>query len=428
MQKHVSFIGKGVPLALLITVLLLTAGFASAQTTAIRAGNLIDPAAGTALKGQIILVKDGKIVEVGPKVQIPDVAEIIDLTNAWVMPGLMDGHTHITLDFDMSSGFDTIYLRESSAMRALRGLKTAQDILQTGFTVVRDVGNDANYAAVDIRDAIRKGWFIGPTVLTTGKIIAPFGGQTHRISPEQGRFWLFEYIDADTVDEVRKAVRQNIYYGADAIKLVSDNSVFYYTVEEIRAASEEAHAAGLVVSVHVMGGEAARNVILGGADSIEHGFYLSDELLELMKEKGTWLLGTEFPQAHLEKLDPAGTMGQAKEEAAKYIDRLKRAYKIGVKMAFSTDSVSNLPGKNRGDMMLDYLDMWEAAGVPPAATLKAMTTDAAEFLRIGKTRGSIAKGMAADIIATPANPLENIQALRQVSFVMKAGRVVKTKR
>ena len=428
MQKHVSFIGKGVPLALLITVLLLTAGFASAQTTAIRAGNLIDPAAGTALKGQIILVKDGKIVEVGPKVQIPDVAEIIDLTNAWVMPGLMDGHTHITLDFDMSSGFDTIYLRESSAMRALRGLKTAQDILQTGFTVVRDVGNDANYAAVDIRDAIRKGWFIGPTVLTTGKIIAPFGGQTHRISPEQGRFWLFEYIDADTVDEVRKAVRQNIYYGADAIKLVSDNSAFYYTVEEIRAASEEAHAAGLVVSVHVMGGEAARNVILGGADSIEHGFDLSDELLELMKEKGTWLLGTEFPQAHLEKLDPAGTMGQAKEEAAKYIDRLKRAYKIGVKMAFSTDSVSNLPGKNRGDMMLDYLDMWEAAGVPPAATLKAMTTDAAEFLRIGKTRGSIAKGMAADIIATPANPLENIQALRQVSFVMKAGRVVKTKR
>ena len=428
MQKHVSFIGKGVPLALLITVLLLTAGFASAQTTAIRAGNLIDPAAGTALKGQIILVKDGKIVEVGPKVQIPDGAEVVDLTNAWVMPGLMDGHTHITLDFDMSSGFDTIYLRESSAMRALRGLKTAQDILQTGFTVVRDVGNDANYAAVDIRDAIRKGWFIGPTVLTTGKIIAPFGGQTHRISPEQGRFWLFEYIDADTVDEVRKAVRQNIYYGADAIKLVSDNSVFYYTVEEIRAASEEAHAAGLVVSVHVMGGEAARNVILGGADSIEHGFYLSDELLELMKEKGTWLLGTEFPQAHLEKLDPAGTMGQAKEEAAKYIDRLKRAYKIGVKMAFSTDSVSNLPGKNRGDMMLDYLDMWEAAGVPPAATLKAMTTDAAEFLRIGKTRGSIAKGMAADIIATPANPLENIQALRQVSFVMKAGRVVKTKR
>lgn len=428
MPKQLFFLRQRPSFFLLIAlVLMIAAGSAFPQTTAIRVGNLVDPSAGTIAKNQVILVKDGKIAEVGPKVNIPAGSEVIDLTNAWVMPGLMDGHTHITLDFDMSSGFDTIYLRESSAMRALRGLRTAQDILQVGFTVVRDVGNDANYSSIDIRDAIRKGWFTGPTVLTTGKIIAPFGGQTRRITPEQGRFWLFEYIDADTVDEVRKAVRQNIYYGADAIKLVSDNSAFYYTEAEIRAAVEEAHAAGLAVSVHVMGGEAARNVILGGADSIEHGFYLSDELLQLMKEKGTWLLGTEFPQAHLEKLDPEGKMGQAKEEAAKYIDRLKRAYKIGVKMAFSTDSVSNLPGKNRGDMMLDYLDMWDAAGVPPAATLKAMTTDAAEFLRIEKTRGSIAKGMAADIIATPANPLENIQALRQVSFVMKDGKIVRPK-
>jgi imidazolonepropionase-like amidohydrolase len=412
---------------IVLFVFLFAAGLAFGQTTAIRAGNLIDPAAGTVAKNQIILIKDGKIAEVGPSVNIPAGVEVIDLMNAWVMPGLMDAHTHITLDYNTTTGFDTIYLRESSAMRALRGLKTAQEILQIGFTVVRDVGNDANYAAVDIRNAIKKGWFIGPTILTSGKIITPFGGQSHGITPEQGRFWLFEYIDADSVDEVRKAVRQNIYYGADVIKLVSDNGIFYYTLDEIRAAAEEAHAAGLAVSVHVMGGEAARNVILGGADSIEHGFYLSDELLQLMKEKGTWLVGTEFPQAHLEQMDPAGTMGQAKEEAAKEIDRLKRAYKIGVKMAFGTDSVSNLPGKNRGEMMLDYLDMWDAAGVPPAATLKAMTTDAAEFMRIAKTRGSIAKGMAADIVATPANPLENIQALRQVSFVMKDGKVVKKK-
>ena len=425
MKNQNPFQDRGLDFYILLAVMVLTAGLAFAQTTAIRAGNLIDPAAGTVAKGQIILVKDGRIVEVGPAVTIPAGAEVIDLTNAWVLPGLMDAHTHITLDFNTNAGFDSIYLRESSAMRALRGLRTAQDILQVGFTAVKDVGNDANYAAVDIRDAIRKGWFDGPTVLTTGKIIAPFGGQTHRIAPEQGFFWLFEYIDADSVDEVRKAVRENIYYGADAIKLVADNSTFYYTVDEIKAAAGEAHAAGKMVSVHVMGGEPARNVILGGADGIDHGFYLTDELLQLMKEKGTWLIGTEFPQAHLEQMDPSGSMGAAKEEAAKELDRLKRAYKIGVKMAFGTDSVSNLPGKNRGEMMLDYLDMWDAAGVPPAATLKAMTTDAAEFMKINKTRGSIAKGMAADIIAASANPLESIQALRQVSFVMKNGKVIK---
>jgi len=409
-------------LLLFVFIILMAAGPALSQTAALRVGNLIDPAAGTVAKNQIILVKGRMIADVGPEVTIPEGAEVIDLSNAWVMPGLMDAHTHITLDnLSANLHLEAIFLRESSAMRALRGLKTAQDILQAGFTVVRDVGNDANYAAIGVRDAIRGGWFTGPTVLATGKIIGPFGGQSARIPPEQGPFWLFEYIDADSVDEIRKAVRQNIYYGADAIKLVADNSAFYYTLEEIRAAVEESHAAGRPVSVHVMGGEAARNVILGGADSIEHGFHLSDELLELMKEKGTWLVGTDFPEAHLKRMMYPG----AQEEAARIIDRLKRAHKTGVKMAFGSDSVSNLPGKNRGDMMLDYLDVWQAAGVPPAATLKAMTTNAAELLKVEKQRGSIAKGMAADIIATPASPLENIQALRQVMFVMKDGKVVK---
>jgi imidazolonepropionase-like amidohydrolase len=119
----------------------------------------------------------------------------------------------------------------------------AKNVLHVGSTTVRDVGNDANYAAMDLRDAINKGWFIGPTVLTTGKIIAPFGGQSRRIPPEQGFFWLHEYIDADGEDEIRKAVRQNIYYGADAIKMVADNSAFYYSEQEIRVAVEEAHAA-----------------------------------------------------------------------------------------------------------------------------------------------------------------------------------------
>jgi imidazolonepropionase-like amidohydrolase len=418
---------KQIP-ALFLLIILVIAYPAFAQTTAIRAGNLIDPATGTIAKNQIIFVKDGKIAEVGPKVNIPSGVAVIDLSNAWVMPGLMDGHAHLTFNMESESmGIEAIYLKESTAMRAFRGLRTAQDVLQAGFTTIRDVGNDANYAAVDLRDAINKGWFTGPTVLTSGKIITPFGGQSRRIPPEQGRFWLYEYIDADNVDEIRKAVRQNIYYGADLIKLVTDNSAFFYSVEEIRAAVDEAHAAGLPVSVHAIGGEAARNVILGGADSIEHGFMLTDELLKLMKDKGMWLVSTDFPEAHIAALDPTGAIfgGPAKDMAAGIIDRLKRAHRIGVKLVFGTDTVSNLPGKNRADMMLDYLAGWEAAGITPAETLRAMTTDAAPLLRIEKVRGTIAGGFAADIIAMPANPLEKIQALRQVKFVMKNGKIVR---
>jgi len=206
--------------------------------------------------------------------------------------------------------------------------------------------------------------------------------------------------------------------------MVADNSAFYYSEQEIRVAVEEAHAAGLPVSVHVMEGEAARNVILGGADSIEHGFTLSDEMLQLMKEKGTVLVGTDFPAEHLARLDPTGeAIDSSNEMGNKIIDRLRRAHKLGVKLVFGTDTVADLPGKNRGEMMLDYFAIWNAAGIPPADSLRAMTIDAAQFLKVDKERGAIAKGLAADIIATPENPLENLQALKKVMFVMKNGRV-----
>jgi imidazolonepropionase-like amidohydrolase len=319
-----------------------------------------------------------------------------------------------------------MYLKESSAARVLRGLRNAQDVLHVGFTTIRDVGNEANYVSIDLRNAINQGLFSGPTILTTGKIIAPFGGQLAKISPEQGRFWLYEYIDADSPEEVRKAVREVIFYGADAVKLVADNSDFHYTLEEIKAAVEEAHSAGRAVSVHVMGGEAARVCILGGVDSIEHGFGLSDELLRLMKKHKTLLVGTEFPEAHLKAMSPEGTLGgPAKDFAARIMDRLRRAYRLGVTLVFGTDTVAEIRGKTRGEMMLDYLDVWTAAGVPPTETLKALTTNAARLLGLEKKRGAIAAGQAADIIAMPENPLENIQALRAVTFVMKDGKVIK---
>ncbi len=410
----------------LLLVLAFFSSTALAQVRAIRAGNLIDPATGTVAKNQVIVVRDGKIAEVGPNVTVPSDAEVIDLSNSWVMPGLMDAHVHLTYGVPGALALITPYLSESSGLRALRGAHNARVVLEAGFTTVKDIGNDANYAAVDVRNAIQRGWAVGPTFLNTGKIIAAYGGQSHGVPPEQGPFWQHEYIDADTPDEVRKAVRQNLYYGANAIKLVADNNRYFYSLAEIKAAVEESHAAGVTCAIHVIGGEAARNVILGGADAIEHGWDLSDELLRMMKEKGTVLVGTDFPEEHLKIMGFNPVAGpEGRTLAERIVDRLRRAHQVGVKIAFGTDVVLELPKHTRADLMFDYLAVWRAAGVPPAAILKAMTTNAAELFWMKKERGAIGAGLYADIIATPANPLEEIEALRKVHFVMKYGKVVK---
>jgi imidazolonepropionase-like amidohydrolase len=408
----------------LLAICLLLAVPAWAQTVAIRAGNLIDPATGAVTKNQIILVKDRKIAEVGPNVAIPAGTQVVDLANEWVMPGIMDAHTHVTQSVRLFGELDHNYLVEATGLRALRGLYTAQTLLRAGITTVRDVGNDANFAAVDLRKAIDAGWFVGPTVQTAGKIIAPYGGQSRGIPQEIGPFWRFEYYDADGPEEIRKAVRENIFYGADLIKLVADNSDYHYSLEEIRAAVEEAHHADRPVAVHVMGGEAADNVIAGGVDSIEHGFFLTDDQLRRMKEKGIFLASTDFPAIHFE----AGGVSKANQLGAVIIDRLHRAYNVGVKLAFATDIVTDYKDENRAEMTWDYLAVWRAAGVPNAEILKCMTTNDAELLRIQKQRGAIAAGLFADIIAMPASPLDDIESLRKVDFVMKNGAIVRKPR
>jgi imidazolonepropionase-like amidohydrolase len=400
---------------------------ATAQTVAIRAGNLIDPTTGNISKNQIVLVQGGKITAVGAGVTIPADTQVIDLSNEWVMPGLIDAHTHMTFqEIPGKAPFEAMYLKEGTPFRALRGLHTAQILLNAGFVTMREVGNEADYACSDLKKAIRMGWFDGPTIQCAGKIIGPFGGQSKGMPEEIGSFWLHEYIDADSPEEIIKAIHQNIYYGADVIKLATDNSDFFYTENEIRVAATEAHNAGRALAVHVYGGPAADNVIRGGADSVEHGFALTDNQLRLMKEKGTFLVGTDFPAEHLAGLNPSNeTLADSEKLGKSIIDRLSRANKIGVKMAFGSDTVTEMPGRTRADMMFDYLAVWRAAGVTPANILMAMTTNAAELLRVSKERGAIATGQFADIIAMPANPLQEIESLRKVNFVMKDGKVIR---
>jgi imidazolonepropionase-like amidohydrolase len=407
--------------------LLLMVSPSFAQVLAIRAGTVVDPAHGSSAKDQVILVEHGKILRIGPKVEIPPGAEIIDLSKEWVTPGLIDAHTHMTLtEFEGNAPFESFYLNQSSTLRGLRGMHNAQLVLNQGFTTLRDVGNSAEYAMSDVRRAIEAGWFIGPTIIDSGKIIAPFGGQSRDIPPRQGAFWQFEYIDADGPEEVRKAVRTNIYYGAGVIKLVADNNPYHYSIDEFRAAVDEAHRAGIPVAVHVYGGDALENAIVAGVDSIEHGFDLTDAQLGRMKAKGMFLVGTDFPRKHL---DIVGTSGGILPEPAvlapKIIDRLRRAHRIGVRMAFGSDTVIDMPGRTRADLMFDYLAVWREAGVPPADILKAMTVNAAELLRVDKVRGSLHEGLSADLVAMRADPLSDIENLRKIDFVMKDGTVVR---
>jgi imidazolonepropionase-like amidohydrolase len=386
------------------------------QILAIKAGKLLDPETGKTAANQIILVEGKKIKEIGGNVSIPKEATVIDLSNSTVLPGLFDAHTHLCMTVIPSRDHGNYYfttLLDSTGYRAIQGVANGMAMLQSGFTTVRDIGNAGNYADTDLRRAIEAGWVQGPTVVNAGIIIAPYGGQFH-LQPEKKDLATPEYLFADTRDEMRKAIRQNLHFGAKFIKIVVDDQDYIYSVDDIRYMVAEAHTAGVKLAAHCWTHAGAHNAAEAGVDSIEHGFQMTDDDLQLAKRNGVTLVGTEFT----EKLGNA-------EDHKIWVDRLRRAHKIGTNMAFGTDVDIALPGETRGTLAIDYIQSWVDAGVPAADTLRAMTVNAARLLGVDKERGFLKPGMAADIIASPENPVENIQTLRKVSFVMKNGAVIK---
>ena len=395
----------------------------SAQVTVIKAGKLVDPETGTSTENQRILVENGKIKSIGSDVSIPAKANVIDLSRMTVLPGLFDCHSHLcqmtTVD---NRDLFTTDIQQSTAFRAIIGVKTAKEYLESGFTTVRDVGNNGNYADTSLRNGVDRGLVPGPTIINAGRIIAPFGGQYH-LRPERVELGSPEYFFADTRDEMLKAIRENIHFGALVIKIVVDDQKYIYSVEDIKYIVQEAGKAGLKVAAHCMTEQGARNAAEGGVASIEHGFRMSDEVLQLAKKNNVVLVGTDFTieAAGYLGLDPA----TSKFFHDTFIDRLKRAYRIGVTMAYGTDTFFEAPGHTRGTLAISYIDSFVEAGVSAKDILKIMTTNAAQLTGVEKQRGALKPGLFADIIATPENPLDNIQTLKKVSFVMKNGKVVK---
>jgi imidazolonepropionase-like amidohydrolase len=425
-MRSLSWSGPLVALAVAITPLVAQGGAPAAApsgpVTAIRAGRLLDPETGTVTRNAVILVQGGRFTAVGSEVAVPSGVTVIDLSTLTVMPGLVDAHNHLALtykEFPERNEYYITYIKESSELRAIQAASNGLQMLSSGFTVVRDLGNNANYADVALRQAIEAGWLPGPTLITSGLIIGGMGGQ---FSPTptmalDHKIVYPEYLEADTHDEIIKAVRQNALFGARVIKICVDCKRWGYTTEEIQLFIREAAKAGLKVAGHVQTAAGAQRAIDAGIWSIEHASALTDTLHKQMAAKGIWRVGTETP------ITLVGHTSAAAYQRT--VAGLRNAFANKVPLTYSTDADYYVPGKHRGEVAIEFIKTWQDAGVPNAEVLKAMTINGYKVSELETRRGPIKPGMAADLIALPGNPLESLDALRDVRFVLKDGLVYK---
>jgi imidazolonepropionase-like amidohydrolase len=410
----------------------------SSKTVYIRAGRLFDATGDNVRENVVIVVLGDRIQSVGSAAaaSIPAGASVIDLSRATVLPGLIDCHTHLGARADR---YDEIYrFKDTPFQSAFAAVVNARKTLEAGFTSVRDVGSEP-FLAVDLRNSINEGLIPGPRIVASGPGISITGGhgdlnnyspQTHVSMFPQER----DFAIADGVDQIRHVVRAQVKYGVDVIKILATGGVLskgdspgapQFTPEELKAAADEAHMAGRKIAAHAHGTQGIKNAILAGIDSIEHASLIDDEGIRLAKERGVYLVMDIYNDDYI--LGKAIEFGLPKEnvEKEKMIGRLQRenferAVKGGAKMAFGTDAGVYPHGDNAKQFF--YMVKF---GLTPAQAIRAATSSAADLIGRAKDVGTVEVGKYADLIAVTADPLQNVTALENVSFVMKGGTVVK---
>jgi imidazolonepropionase-like amidohydrolase len=422
-----------------LTVLLAGAATAGGRedkppVTALKAARMFDGKSDALVEHGVVLVQGQKILAAGPSLSVPEGAKVIDLGDATLAPGFIDAHTHLTGEYneDWNRAFVNRFRREV-AEHAIGAVVNARALIDAGFTTVRDLGS-SDLIDVGLRNSIARGLVPGPRMLVAVHAIGSRGGHAdvsgirHDLLKEDGPAQGI----ARGPDDVREAVRYQVKYGADVIKFCASGGVLsladevdtpQLTPQEMAALVDEAHRLRKKVAAHCHGDKAAREAIMAGVDSIEHGSFLSEETLSLMKEKGTYLVPTllagEWTGGRADKFPPE-IAAKAKAALAARSTMFRAAVRLGVKIGFGTDSAVAPHGVNAIEFSL-----MTSLGMPAIEALKAATSVDAELLGIAAKVGSLEAGKLADVIAMPHDPTVDITETRRVLFVMKEGKILK---